>query len=74
MSEKNINEKGNSKEKQLKGGLFSRRKYEPLFIETHRTARGVSVLNLYFRVSGKIGLGASGGRPFFTVSKSSRKG
>ena len=57
-----------------KGGLFSLRKYKPLFIETHRTTRGVLVLNLYFRVSGKIGLGASGGRPFFTVSESSRKG
>ena len=31
-------------------------------------------LNLYFRVSGKMGLGASGDRPFFTVSESSRKG
>ena len=28
-----------------------------MFNETHSTARGVMVLNLYFRVSGKIGPG-----------------
>ena len=38
-----------------KAGLFRRKKHKPLFIEIHRTTRGILVLCLYFRVSGTLG-------------------
>ena len=34
--------------------------HKPLFIEIHRTTRGILVLYLYFRVSGTLGPGFSG--------------
>ena len=52
-----------------KAGLFRRRRYKPLFIETYRTARGVFVVYPYSRVPRTIGSGFSGGRPFFTFSE-----
>ena len=53
---------GNRKLK--KAGLFRRRKHKPLFIEIHRTARGILVLYLYFRVSGTLGPEFSGAARF----------
>ena len=47
-----------------KAGLFKRRKHKPLFIEIHRTTRGILMLYLYFRVSGTIGPGFSGAARF----------
>ena len=45
--------------------LFRPRKHKPLFIEIHRTTKGILVLYLYFRVSGtKIGPGFSGAARF----------
>ena len=47
-----------------KAGLFRRRKHKPLFIEIHRTTRGILVSYLYFRVSGTSGPGFSGAARF----------
>ena len=47
-----------------KARLFRRRKHKPLFIEIHRTTRGILVLYLYFRVSGTLGPGFSGAARF----------
>ena len=55
--------------KQLKAGLFRRRKHKPLFIEIHRTTRGILVQGL-----GDIRAWVLRGRPLLTFSESSRKG